>query len=98
MLFDRRIAVSPYRRIARAAGAVGLISSSSVPLSWQHETWQRWIAFAQPREFVSTTLCVTLPLDPLALALEWLRANASEKAICVCYFVLALFHVKPSGA
>jgi hypothetical protein len=76
----------------------GVISFSSVPLSWQPETWQRWIAFAQPREFVSTTLFVIPPLDPLAWALEWLRANASEKAIYVCYFVLALFRVKPSGA
>jgi hypothetical protein len=44
----------------------GVISFSSVPLSWQPETWQRWIAFAQPREFVSTTLFVIPPLDPLA--------------------------------
>lgn len=82
----------------RAIGDVGATSASSLPLSWQNETGQHLIAFLPRCEFVSTTLCVTLPRDPLALALEWLRANASEKAIRVCDFVLALFHVKPSGA
>jgi hypothetical protein len=49
---------------------VGVTSSLSLPLSWQHETGQHSIVFLRRREFVSTTLCGNLPLDPLALALE----------------------------
>jgi len=93
--------LDPGVAVAGAVGAVGddgVTSSSSVPLSWQHETWQHSIVFLRRCESVSTTLCVILPLDPLALTLECLRANVSEKAICVSYFALALFHVKPSGA